>query len=97
MNYYYKCNFEWTYEKATSLTNIPIGTLASCKSRKSNQPVGRLTALKTNEAKYLVNLIITLQNYGELSTSDDLLKYTIEFVDIMDLKSRFKNGKPTRD
>lgn len=32
---------EWTYEKASSLTNIPIGTLASRIFRKSGQQVGR--------------------------------------------------------
>ncbi|CAF1196665.1 unnamed protein product [Rotaria sordida] len=88
---------EWTYETASNLTSIPIGTLASRISRKSNQQVGRPTALKKTEEKHLVDLIITLQDYGELSTIDDVLKYAIEFVNIMDLKSRFKNGEPTRD
>ena len=44
-----------------------------------------------------MDLILTLQSYGELSTCDDVLKYATEFVDIMNLKSRFKNGQPTRD
>ncbi|CAF1272071.1 unnamed protein product [Rotaria sp. Silwood1] len=88
---------EWTYETASNLTNIPIGTLASRISRKSNQQVGRPTALRKTEEKHLVDLIITLQDYGELSTSDDVLKYATEFVHIMNLKSRFKNGEPTRD
>ncbi|CAF2130867.1 unnamed protein product [Rotaria magnacalcarata] len=88
---------EWTYEKASSETNIPIGTLASRISRNSNHHVGRPTALTKTEEKNLVDLIITLQDYGELSTCDDVLKYATEFVDIMNLKSRLKNGVPTRD
>ena len=88
---------EWTYKEAASLINIPIGTIASRMSRKSNQEVGRPTNLKTTEEKYLVDLIITLQAYGELSTYVDVLRYATEFVDIMNLKSRFKNGKPTRE
>ena len=78
---------EWTYEKVSSLANIPIGTLASLISRKSNQQFGRPTNLKTTEEKYLVDLIITLQAYGELPTYDDVLRYATEFVDIMNLKS----------
>ena len=88
---------EWTYQGAAGLTNIPIGTIASRMSRKSNQQVGHPTNLKTTEEEYLVDLIITLQAYGELSTYDDVLRYAAEFVDIMNLKSRFKNGKPTRE
>jgi hypothetical protein len=88
---------EWTYEKASSLTNIPFGTLASRISRKSSQSVGRPAALTIKEEKHLVDLIITLQEYGELSASDDVLKYATEFVEFMDLKCRFKNGAPTRD
>lgn len=53
--------------------------------------------MKIEEEKYLVDLIITLQDYGELSTCHDVLRYATEFVDIMNLKSRFKNGEPTRD
>jgi hypothetical protein len=88
---------EWTYETAFSQTNVPIGTLASRISRKSNPQLGRPTALNVSEEKHLVDLIITLQDYGELSACDDVLKYAAEFVDIMNLKSRFKNGEPTRD
>ncbi|CAF4419516.1 unnamed protein product, partial [Rotaria magnacalcarata] len=80
----------------SSETNIPIGTLASRISRNSNHHVGRPTALTKTEEKNLVDLIITLQDYGELSTCDDVLKYATEFVDIMNLKSRLKNGVPTR-
>lgn len=88
---------EWTYAKASTFTNIPIGTLASRMSRKSNQPVGRPTAFATSEESYLVDLILKLQEYGELSTCEDVLKYASEFADIMKLESRFKNGAPTRD
>ncbi|CAF3140261.1 unnamed protein product, partial [Rotaria sp. Silwood2] len=78
------------------LTNIPVGTLESRVSRKSNQPVGHPTALATIQEKHLIDLIITLQDYGELSTFDDALNYSVEFVDMMNLKFRFKNGGPTR-
>ena len=36
---------EWIYEEAASLTNIPIGTIASRMSRKSNQQVGGPTKI----------------------------------------------------
>jgi len=88
---------EWTYEKASINTGIPIGTLASRASRGSNQHVGRPTALTSTEEKHLVNLIIVLQEYGELSTGDDVLRYASEFVDLMNLNERFKNGAPTRE
>jgi len=88
---------EWTYEKASTFKNIPVGTLASRISRKSNEQVGRPTALTPTEEKHLVDLIITLQDYGELSACDDVLRYATEFVDIMNLNSRFKNSGPTRD
>ncbi|CAF1513631.1 unnamed protein product [Adineta ricciae] len=66
---------EWTYEKASNESGIPVGTLASRISRNSNGPVGRPTALNTNEEKHLVDLILTLQSYGELSAIEDVLKY----------------------
>ena len=90
------CTKEWTYEQASSLANIPIGTLASRISRKSHQQFGR-PIKKTTEEKYLVDLIITLQTYGGPPTCDDVLRCATEFVDIMNLKSRFKNGKPTSE
>ena len=88
---------EWTYEQASSLANIPIGILASRISPKSHQQFSRPTNLKTTEEKYLVDLIITLHAYGGPSTCDAVLRYATEFVDIMNLKSRFKNGKPTSE
>ncbi|CAF3801008.1 unnamed protein product [Rotaria socialis] len=72
-------------------------TFASRISRNSNHQVGRPTALTKTEEKNLVDLIITLQDYGEISTCDDVLKNATEFVDIMNLKSRLKNDAPTRD
>lgn len=45
----------------------------------------------------LFDLIVTLQNYGELSSCDDVLRYAEEFADLLNLKSRFKHGKPTKD
>ncbi|CAF4370866.1 unnamed protein product [Rotaria socialis] len=72
-------------------------TFVSRISRNSNHQVGRPTALTKTEEKNLVDLIITLQDYGEISTCDDILKNATEFVDIMNLKSRLKNDAPTRD
>ncbi|CAF1539086.1 unnamed protein product [Adineta ricciae] len=88
---------ECTYEKASNESGIPVGTLASRISRNSNGPVGCPTALNTNEEKHLVDLILTLQSYGELSAIEDVLKYASEFVEIMHLESRFKNDQPTRE
>ena len=39
----------WTYQTASSITMIPIGTLASLLARKSNNLVGRPTALTIHE------------------------------------------------
>lgn len=88
---------EWTYQKAAAMTNIPVGTLASRIGRNSSETVGRPTALSHSEENYLVNLILKLQEYGELSTCSDVLKYAKEYVDLMSLNHRFKNGEPTRD
>ena len=42
-------------------------------------------------------LISTLQEWGQLSTCADILKYTHEYVEIMNLQARFTCGSPTKD
>ncbi|CAF0898074.1 unnamed protein product [Didymodactylos carnosus] len=48
---------------------IPPGTLSARISRKSTPQVGRPTSLTQPQEAHLVKLIITLQGYGELTTS----------------------------
>lgn len=88
---------EWTYAEAAKLTKVPIGTLASRISRKSCSQIGHPTAFEMNDEKYLVDLILALQDYGQLSTCDDVLRYATEFASMMKLENRFKNGAPTKD
>ncbi|CAF1020839.1 unnamed protein product [Didymodactylos carnosus] len=90
-------NGEWTHAKATEITNVPRGTFASRLARNSVAKRGRSTALTREEEAYLVKLITTLQEYGELSTCQDVLKYAAEYVDLMNLSSRFSNGTPTKE
>lgn len=90
-------NKEWTFAEAARFTKVPIGTIASRISRKSCSQVGHPTALQTSEEKYLVELIITLQDYGQLCTCENVLRYASEFVSLMKLENRFKNRAPTKD
>ena len=56
-----------------------------------------LPALSHDEEKYLVYLISTSQEWRQLSTCADILKYTHEYVEIMDLQARFACGYVTKD
>lgn len=62
-----------------------------------NPTTGRLSVLSTEEEKYLVDLIVTLQEWEQLSTCRDFLKYAANFIEVMDLKHRFVHGSPTKD
>ena len=82
---------------ASAQFKIPLGTLSSHVLNSLNINAGRPPALSHDEEKYLVYLISTLQEWGQLSTCADILKYTHEYVEIMDLKTRFPCGYPTKD
>lgn len=90
-------NGEWTYKEASDNTNVPIGTLSSRISRCSSNHVGRSTALTVEEEEYLVKLIETLQEWGELCTYKDVMKYAVEYVNLLGLQSRFQSGSPTKE
>jgi len=88
---------KWSFRKASNHFNIPLATLSSHVSRSVNPNVGHPPALTRDDEHYLVKLIVTLQEWGQLSTCDDILKYANEYIDIMNLKSHFNDGKPTKD
>ena len=58
---------------------------------------GRPPALSGKEEKYLVDLIVTLQDWGQLSACNGVLRYAEEYIEFMGLKSRFLHGYPTKD
>ena len=86
----------WKYERGSNEADTPIGTFASRISRNSNGCVGHLTALNTNEDKYLVDLVLILQSYVESSTTEDVLKYASVFVSIMNLAAHLKDDQRRR-
>lgn len=88
---------EWTYEEAVVNTKISKGTLSARISRGSTNKVGRLTALTQEEEMYFVKLIETLQDWGELCSFQDVMKYATEYVNSMNLNSRFQSGAPTKE
>ncbi|CAF2143517.1 unnamed protein product [Rotaria magnacalcarata] len=88
---------EWTYKEAFENTKIPKGTLAARISRGSSGQIGRPTALTYEEEIYLVKLIETMQDWGELCSYQDVMKYSTEYVKLMNLTSRFKSGAPTKE
>ena len=88
---------KWTYRKASNCFKIPLSTLSSYVSCPNKPKIGHPPALSKQEEQYLVDLIITLQEWGQLSTCSDVLKYTEEYIDIMNLKSRFVNKSPKKD
>ena len=87
----------WSYRRACKFFKIPLGTLALHMHRTPKPTSGRPPALSKEEEKYLVHLIVTLQEWGQLSTCKDILKYAEEYIEILDLKHRFINGSPTKD
>jgi hypothetical protein len=88
---------KWSYRRASTDFNIPLSTLSSHVLRTHKPNRGHPPALSRKEEEYLVKLIVTLQEWGQLSTCNDVLKYTHEYIEIMDFKSRFVNGSPTKD
>ena len=86
-----------SYRVASAQFKIPLGTLSSHVLKSLNINAGRPPALSHDEEKYLVYLISTLQEWGQLSTCADILKYTDEYVEVMDLQARFPCGYPTKD
>jgi len=88
---------KWSFRQASLHFKIPLGTLSSHNQRILKPRSGRPPALSTEEEKYLVHLIVTLQEWGQLSTCKDVLKYAEEYVEYTGLKNRFINGYPTKD
>ncbi|CAF1570696.1 unnamed protein product, partial [Rotaria sordida] len=88
---------EWRYKTASEKTKISQGTLAARISRGSSDQVGHPTALTHTEEEYLVKFIETLQDWGELSSFKDVMKYATEYVNLMGLQLRFRNGAPTKE
>jgi hypothetical protein len=88
---------KWTYRKASAQFKIPLGTLSSHALYTINDRTGHPPALTRDEEEYLVKLVVTLQEWGQLSTCQDVLTYAKEYVDIMGLKLRFASGEPSKD
>jgi hypothetical protein len=88
---------KWSYRRTSTEFNVPLATLSAHVLNELKPKSGRPPALSNEEEKHLVNLIITLQEWGQLSTCHDVLKYAEEYVEYMDLRSRFANGSPTKD
>ncbi|CAF1281410.1 unnamed protein product, partial [Rotaria magnacalcarata] len=88
---------KWSYTKAGAHFKIPLGTLSFHVLKLLNANIGYPTALACEEERYLVDLIVTLQDWGQLFTHNDVWNYTQEYVEIMNLQSRFAGGAPTRD
>jgi hypothetical protein len=88
---------KWSFRKASTHFNIPLATLSTHASHPLKSNTGRPPSLTRDEEQYLVKLIVTFQEWGQLSTCNDVLKYANEYMDIMNLKCRFINGEPTKD
>lgn len=88
---------KWSFRQASSHFKIPLSTLSSHMYCVLKPSTGRPPALSLEEEKYLVHLITSLQEWGQLSTCKDVLKYAEEYIELMDLKHRFVNGYPTKD
>ena len=88
---------EWSFKQASEVTKVPKGILSARISRGSSNIVGRPTALTLDEEVYLVKLIETLQEWGELCTMQDVMKYATEYVNLMGLQSRFQLNGPKKD
>ena len=86
-----------TYREVSTRLNIPLGTLSSHVLKSIKPNAGHPPTLTMDDEQHLVKLIITLQEWGQLSTCNDVLRYAEEYTDLMDLKSRFLGGKPTKD
>ncbi|CAF4153369.1 unnamed protein product [Rotaria magnacalcarata] len=91
-----------TYKRKTdeprySEEDLKNGTLSSHVLKVLNANIGHPTALACEEIRYLVDLTVTLQDWGQLNTYNDVLKYAQEYIEIMNLQSRFAGGAPTRD
>jgi hypothetical protein len=93
-----KINCEkWSYRRASSHFKIPLGTLSSHVLSNRGDKAGHPSALSMSEEQHLVKLIITLQEWGQLSSCSDVLKYADEYVKVLNLQSRFTERGPTKD
>lgn len=88
---------KWSYRRAGSHFKIPLGTLSSHIRSNPNEKLGHPTALSMSEEEYLVKLIMELQEWGQLSSCSDVLKYADEYVKMLNLQCRFTAKGPTKD
>ena len=88
---------KWSYRQASALFNVPLSTLPRHILSTNVKNIGHPPTLTTEQEQDLVNLIITLQEWGQLSTCNDILTYANEYVDIMGLKSSFVGDGPGKD
>ena len=88
---------EWSFKEISEITRIPKGTLSARISSGSSNILGSPTALTLDEEVYLVKLIETLQERGELCTMQDVMTYATEYNNLLGLQSRFQLNGPTKD
>ena len=91
-----KCE-KWSYRRASSHFNVPLGTLSSHVRANPYKNAGHPPALSMSEEQYLVKLITTLQEWGQLSSCADVLRYADEYVTLLNLECRFTEKGPTKD
>ena len=61
-------NEKWSYRKASAQFNVPLGTLSTHVLNTNLKNIGRPPTLTIEQERDLVNVIITLQEWGQLST-----------------------------
>lgn len=76
---------------------IPLATLSCHVLREPRSFRGHPPALCPDEEYYLVQLITTLQEWGQLSACSDVLKYASAYVKLMNLEHRFDGKDPGKD
>jgi hypothetical protein len=91
-----KCE-KWSYRRASAHFKIPLGTLSSHVLSNPDGKAGHPPSLTMSEEQYLVTLIVTLQEWGQLSSCSDVLRYADEYVTLLNLRSRFTEKGPTKD
>lgn len=82
----------------SAFTIAPIySTLSSHILSNPDEKAGHPPALSMLEEEHLVKLIVTLQEWGQLSSCSDVLKYADDYVKLLNLQSRFTEKGPTKD
>ena len=90
-------NEKWSYRKESGQFNVSLGTLSTHVLNTNLKNIGHPPTLTIEQEQDLVNLIIALQEWGQLSMWNDIPTYASEYVDIMGLKSSFVGGCPGKD